>query len=84
MEKKKTATTTYDPFKKVSQEINHLDLRDMKVFDNTLLALLMMLELGGCSHNNGPSGSFDTNYGDDSISENPSLAGFSMLTTAVL
>lgn len=56
----------------------------MKVFDNTLLALLMMLELGGCSHNNGPSGSFDTNYGDDSISENPSLAGFSMLTTAVL
>lgn len=50
--------------------------QELKVFDNALLALLMMLEFRGCFIKIGSYGSFDTAYGVDSISDNPSLAGF--------
>lgn len=66
----------YGPFIKVSQEINHLDPGELEGFDNALLALLMMLEFGGCSHKIGPNGSFDTGCGVDDIPESPSLASF--------
>lgn len=66
----------YGAFIKFSQEINHLDSKDLEGFDNALLALLVMLKFGGCCHKIGPSGSFGTAYGVVNVSENLSLAGF--------